>query len=42
MPVRRNLEPRHFKEAMLEAYLSDYRMLLEVKFDEARYETLIF
>lgn len=37
MPVKRNLTPQHFADAMKECYLADYRHLLHVHFDEERY-----
>jgi GTPase SAR1 family protein len=41
MPVRRNLDPRHFADAMKECYLTDYRQLLNVRFDEKRFGSQI-
>ncbi|KAH3742895.1 dynamin family GTPase [Pelomyxa schiedti] len=37
LPVRRNLDPRSYREAMRECYLEDYRTLLQVGFDEKRF-----
>eukprot|EP01105_Mastigella_eilhardi_P002304 TRINITY_DN1282_c0_g1_i1.p1 TRINITY_DN1282_c0_g1~~TRINITY_DN1282_c0_g1_i1.p1 ORF type:complete len:782 (-),score=270.13 TRINITY_DN1282_c0_g1_i1:25-2370(-) len=37
LPVKRNLEPRKFREQIQECYLEDYRRLLEVGFDEKRF-----
>eukprot|EP01132_Coremiostelium_polycephalum_P003597 gene3597-4479_t len=37
LPLKRNLDPPRFKEAMKECYLEDYRKLLEVNFDENRF-----
>jgi len=37
MPVRRNLDPDRFKDAMKDAYISDYRNLLNIRFDEGKY-----
>ncbi|GAM21736.1 hypothetical protein SAMD00019534_049110, partial [Acytostelium subglobosum LB1] len=37
LPLKRNLEPHRFKEAMKDSYLEDYRKLLEVNFDENRF-----
>ncbi|EFA76188.1 dynamin like protein [Heterostelium album PN500] len=37
LPLKRNLEPHRFKDAMKESYLEDYRKLLEVNFDENRF-----
>eukprot|EP01126_Amoeba_proteus_P033607 TRINITY_DN3306_c0_g1_i14.p1 TRINITY_DN3306_c0_g1~~TRINITY_DN3306_c0_g1_i14.p1 ORF type:complete len:344 (+),score=64.79 TRINITY_DN3306_c0_g1_i14:981-2012(+) len=37
MPIRRNLEPRRFREEMDECYLQDYQELLRVHFDEEKF-----
>jgi hypothetical protein len=34
LPVDRNLDPKEFKTAIRESYLSDYQALLKTKFDE--------
>jgi hypothetical protein len=36
MPIRRNLDPRRFKEEIDECYLGDYKELLRIRFDEER------
>lgn len=37
MPIRRNLDPRRFKEEIDECYLTDYKELLRIKFDEEKF-----
>ncbi|KAF2073270.1 hypothetical protein CYY_005432 [Polysphondylium violaceum] len=41
LPLKRNLEPHKFKEAMKDCFLEDYRKLLEVNIDEARFSSQI-
>lgn len=41
MPIRRNLDPRRYKEEIDECYLADFKELLRIRFDEDKFASKI-
>lgn len=41
LPIKRNLESKEFKLAIKEAFMSDLKLLLSIRFDEKKYASCL-